>query len=584
MRFSTVVGHDDLKLALILGAIDPHIGGVLLRGDKGSGKTTIARGLADLLPGRAPFVELPLGATEDRVLGSLDLGAALVEREHRVRPGLLAAAHGGVLFVDEVNLLADHLVDTLLDVAVSGQHRLERDGVSVVQPARFVLIGTMNPEEGELRPQLLDRFGLCVEVSAPTDPATRAEIVRRRLSLDVGPEPTDADDALRSRLAAVAPLPVGDDVLAYACRLAVEVGVEGLRGDLVLCRAAAALAGWDDDEAVTVDHVDRVAPLVLGHRRRRQPFDPPTLSPDELDEARQRARDPRDESADADAPGEEDPDCTGPGGAPPQTPLRMGAEQRVPDSDLGRPTASRAPAGRGQSALSTRGRIVRDVPHDPSGPNRVGVVATVRTVAGRRAADPAAVLTHDDVRDVQHEAPGAQLTVVCLDVSGSMGADQRIELATGTIRGILTDSYRRRDRVGVVAFGGRGATTVVSPTSSVEVVTSRLADLSTGGSTPLADGLRAAADLARRAARPGERTSLVIVTDGRATGGADALDEALAACDAIRAEGVPCVVIDAEVGEPRLGLAQRLAERLGTVAHRPDPSIASSPITHRRHP
>ncbi len=185
--FSAVVGHDDLKLALLLAAIDPGIGGVLLRGDKGSGKTTVARGLAALLPGHAPFVELPLGASEDRVIGSIDLGTALATGEARVRPGLLADAHGGVLYVDEVNLLADHLVDTLLDVAVSGEHRLERDGVSVVQPARFVLVGTMNPEEGELRPQLLDRFGLCVTVVAPDDPALRAEIVRRRLAFDRSP-------------------------------------------------------------------------------------------------------------------------------------------------------------------------------------------------------------------------------------------------------------------------------------------------------------------------------------------------------------------------------------------------------------
>ncbi|MDQ3898665.1 MAG: ATP-binding protein, partial [Actinomycetota bacterium] len=182
-----VVGQDDAKLALALAAVDPAIGGVLLRGAKGSAKTTLARGIAALLPEDAPFVELPLGATEDRVIGSLDLAAALTGGEVRFRPGLLAAAHGGVLYVDEVNLLADHLVDVLLDVAATGVNRVEREGVAHVHESRFLLVGSMNPEEGELRPQLLDRFGLAVEVTAETDPDRRAEAVRRRMAFDADP-------------------------------------------------------------------------------------------------------------------------------------------------------------------------------------------------------------------------------------------------------------------------------------------------------------------------------------------------------------------------------------------------------------
>ena len=220
---SALVGADDLRLALVLAAVDPRIGGVLLRGDKGSGKTTAARGLAALLPGDAPFVELPLGATEDRVVGSLDVRAALGTGEYAFRPGLLQAADGGVLYVDEVNLLADHLVDLLLDAAATGVVRVERDAVSETRPARFVLVGSMNPEEGELRPQLLDRFGLSVAVGAPADPADRAEAVRRRLEFDRDPAaaaPARGPPAWR----AAAP----DALLALAadvdslCRLAVE--------------------------------------------------------------------------------------------------------------------------------------------------------------------------------------------------------------------------------------------------------------------------------------------------------------------------------------------------------------------------
>ncbi|HET9608851.1 MAG TPA: ATP-binding protein, partial [Acidimicrobiales bacterium] len=290
--FSAVVGQAEARLALILAAVDPGIGGVLLRGDKGSAKSTLARGLAGLLPGGAPFVELPLGATEDRVLGTLDIKAALTDGETVFRPGLLAAAHGGVLYVDEVNLLPDHLVDVLLDVAASGVNQVERDGVSHSHPARFVLVGSMNPEEGELRPQLLDRFGLSVQITSPTDPLERAEVVRRRLTHDAGGHvgASEGDILLRARLAASMPADLPDTVVDFACRLAVSVGAEGLRADLVLCRAAAAYAGWEGRSVATAADVERVASVALGHRRRRRPFDPPTLSDSELERALEAAR------------------------------------------------------------------------------------------------------------------------------------------------------------------------------------------------------------------------------------------------------------------------------------------------------
>ncbi|HVL28224.1 MAG TPA: ATP-binding protein, partial [Acidimicrobiales bacterium] len=280
--FSAVVGQDDAQLALLLAAVDPGIGGVLLRGDKGSAKSTLARGVAGLLPAGAPFVELPVGATEDRVVGGLDVGAALGRGEARLRPGLLAAAHGGVLYVDEVNLLADHLVDVLLDAAAAGVHRVERDGVSHVHPSRFVLVGSMNPEEGELRPQLLDRFGLAVEVRAPRDPAVRAEAVRRRLDFDGADPPLEApggagvaaaaaagvavavaagDRALADRLAACRPAALPAEVVHFAARLALAVGAEGLRADLVLCRGARALASWEGRAEAAVADVERVAPM-----------------------------------------------------------------------------------------------------------------------------------------------------------------------------------------------------------------------------------------------------------------------------------------------------------------------------------
>src|SRR5437588_4309601 len=271
---------DEVKLALLLNAIDPAVGGVLLRGQKGSAKTTLARGLAGLLPGDAPFVDLPIGATEDRLVGTIDLTAALTGGEIRFQPGLLQAADGGVLYVDEINLLPDHLVDALLDVAASGINRVEREGISHTHPSRFVLIGSMNPEEGELRPQLLDRFGLAVDVVAPTDPETRAEAVTRRLAFDRNRMAfcerwSGADVALRQRLSNATPAAVDEPLLQTIASVCASVGAEGLRADLTIARAAAALAGWEGREQTSADDIRRVAPMALAHRRRRSPLDDP---------------------------------------------------------------------------------------------------------------------------------------------------------------------------------------------------------------------------------------------------------------------------------------------------------------------
>jgi len=285
--FAAVVGHDSVKLALVLAALDPALGGVLLRGEKGAAKTTLARGLSDLLPGAAPFAELPLGATEDRLVGSLDIAAALTGAARVFAPGVLAAAHEGILYVDEVNLLADHLVDILLDVSVSGWNRVEREGVSHQHPARFVLVGSMNPEEGELRPQLLDRFGLAVEITADTDPLQRSLAVRRRLDFDEDPVGFMAGWAertrqLQARIRATSAAVLPEDLLVAISKLCVVVGAQGLRADLVVARASAAHAGWQGRTTVDVADVAAVAPLALAHRRRRSPFEDPGMTAEEF--------------------------------------------------------------------------------------------------------------------------------------------------------------------------------------------------------------------------------------------------------------------------------------------------------------
>ena len=313
--FSAIVGQEEMKRALMIAAVDPSVGGVLVFGDRGTGKSTAVRALAALLPpmrvvdgcrygcdpagalceecsARAaprgermapvPVVDMPLGATEDRVVGALDLERALTRGERAFEPGLLARANRGFLYIDEVNLLEDHLVDLLIDVAASGENVVEREGLSVRHPARFVLVGSGNPEEGELRPQLLDRFGLSVEVTTPADIASRIDIVRRRDAYDRDPaafcavwRPEDA--RLRQRIeAARALLPavdVPDAVLEHAARLCMALGTDGLRAELTLLRAARAVACLEGRTMAGAGDVDSVAPSALRHRLRRDPLD-----------------------------------------------------------------------------------------------------------------------------------------------------------------------------------------------------------------------------------------------------------------------------------------------------------------------
>jgi len=311
--FSAIVGQDDMKRAMILTAVDPGLGGVLVFGDRGTGKSTAVRALAALLPPirqvagcpinseRAedcpdwagidspemterptPVIDLPLGVTEDRVTGALDIERALSQGVKAFEPGLLARANRGYLYIDEVNLLEDHIVDLLLDVAQSGENVVEREGLSIRHAARFVLVGSGNPEEGELRPQLLDRFGLSVEVASPTDIDERIAVIRRRDAFDTDPERVigewqDADTAIRERIlaarAAIAALDPSDAVLRDCAELCVALGADGLRGELTLLRAARALAAYDGADTLDRDHLRQVAPLALSHRLRRDPLD-----------------------------------------------------------------------------------------------------------------------------------------------------------------------------------------------------------------------------------------------------------------------------------------------------------------------
>ncbi|MCL4434382.1 MAG: AAA family ATPase [Actinobacteria bacterium] len=288
--FTAVLGNDELQLALVLAAVDPTIGGVLALGEKGSAKSTAARSLARLLPADGAFVELPIGVTEEMLSGTIDIESAIREGEKRHIPGLPARADGGVLYVDEVNLLPDHIVDVLLDSAASGMVRVERDGISAVYSSRFVLVGTMNPEEGGLRPQLLDRFGLCVEVMSPKDPLVRAEIIRRRIQFDADPTGfkkafDEADAALARKIASARPVPVPDEIMEKVARLCVHLSLSGMRGDITCCKAASALAGFEGRDVTLRHDVVRVAKIALSHRRKRDPLSDGYIPVEEMDAA-----------------------------------------------------------------------------------------------------------------------------------------------------------------------------------------------------------------------------------------------------------------------------------------------------------
>ncbi|OBI80913.1 magnesium chelatase subunit D family protein [Mycobacterium sp. E740] len=597
--FSAIVGHDRLRLALLLCAIRPDIGGVLIRGEKGTAKSTAVRGLAHVLEavdgaaesvtsGRGGrLVELPIGATEDRVVGSLDLQKVLRDGEHAFSPGLLARAHGGVLYVDEVNLLHDHLVDVLLDAAAMGRVHVERDGVSHSHDARFVLIGTMNPEEGELRPQLLDRFGLTVDVRASRDVDVRVEVIRQRMAYEADPDGfaqryAAADAELAARIsgarAVVGSIRLPDTELRRIAALCAAFDVDGMRADLVVARTAVAHAAWRGADEVTEEDIRVAAELALPHRRRRDPFDDPGLDPGQLDDAMAQA----DQAADDDPEPEPDPDP--PGGGSTQDGSNGQAAQQDSGGTSGSSAAPSAvfrtrslvvpgvgegAPGRRSRARNRTGKTISATSDAQTGHGVHGfgtLLATLerQRIPGRPRPQPG------DVRRAIREGREGNLVIFVVDASGSMAARDRMSAVGGATLSLLRDAYQRRDKVAVVTFRQQTAQVLLPPTSSVHIASRRLARFDTGGKTPLAQGLLAARDLVvREKARDRARRSLVVVlTDGRATGGPDPVGRARQAAARLVAEGAAAVVVDCETSYVRLGLAAELAEQLGAPAVR----------------
>jgi magnesium chelatase subunit D len=534
--FSAIVGQSEMKLALLLAAVDWRLG-VVLRGEKGAGKTTAARGLAALLPSPAPFINLPIGSTEDRLLGGLHLERTL-QGDPVLKPGLLSEAHGGVLYVDEINLLPAHLGDALLDTAASGVNVVEREGLSASHAAEFVLLGSMNPEEGLLRPQLLDRFALSVDITASLDPDERKTVVERRIAFDRDAlrfmEDWSHDQQLlrdqvaaaRSRLSGIQ---CSGEILRQISVNICERGVRSLRADLAAMRAAVAYAALVGDESVQPEHVATVLPLVLAHRARDKghpsppppPQPPPLTAPSEgsAEEAIERIFSTRQMET-------------------PAVEVTHGAERM-----------------RGTSASvseSTPGPVVGN--RRTESPLELDLRATLNHALVETGA---VQLRVSDLHERVRKPKSGTRYLFIIDSSGSHAAQERMRLVKGAAAGLLERSFKKDDEVAMIVFRGSAAQVVLEPTQMVSDAISALEYLPTGGRTPLAHAL----DLARTYITPS--TLLILLTDGRANvalGTGDPWQEALEIASRLSCRAL---VIDTENAAQPLGRSLKLAEALG---------------------
>ncbi len=642
--FTAIVGQTPMKRALLLNAINPRIGGVLVRGKKGTAKSTAVRSLAALLPqvpvvpgcpyscqpgspqevcqwcqqaGRSGnpsarqvrIVDLPVGATEDRLVGSLDIEQAIKSGEKNFEPGLIAAAHRGILYIDEVNLLNDHLVDVLLDAAAMGRNYVEREGISVSHDAEFMLVGTMNPEEGDLRPQLLDRFGLAVEVDGVFEPPERREVVRRRMAFESSPFEfmdgwADAEQAERERLLSsqrlLADVVVPDEILELITDICAEYQVDGLRGDIVMYKTASTIAAYEGRTVVDVEDVREAALMALLHRQRRQPFQQPHLVTEQLDnmledfQNQQRDREPSaDDNSGNDDPGDSDSDREP---DPPEEQAEDPADSALGDEwfEIGDPYAvqnlqvqppdrrARRSSGRRATTVSgtSAGRYVgARVPEGDA--SDLALDATLRAAAphqqSRRQksdADAAALLIEPwDVREKVRETHTGSLILFVVDASGSMGAQRRMVAVKGAVMSLLLDAYQRRDRVGLIAFRGTGAEVLLPPTGSVEMAQWCLQEMPTGGRTPLARAIYLAMETleTERLKDRDVLLLLVLLSDGRAnvTLAGDQSSNVLTLPDEVRQLGetvaaakIPAVVVDTEQDFIKLELAKNIADAM----------------------
>ena len=640
--FTAIVGQNAMKRALLLNTVNPRIGGVLIRGKKGTAKSTAVRSLAALLPEvsvlqgcpyscppearqglcqwcetgtndnppvnhQVRIVDLPVGASEDRLVGSLDIEQAIKTGSKSFEPGLIAAAHRGILYIDEVNLLNDHLVDVLLDASAMGRNYVEREGISVSHAAEFILVGTMNPEEGDLRPQLLDRFGLAVEVDGIMPSEERREVVRRRMDYETDPfvfmdrwqeeEEKERKRLLKSR-ALLDQVTVSDDILGLITDICAEYQVDGLRGDIVMYKTASTIAAYDGRTEVGVEDVREAAQMALLHRQRRQPFQQPHLVTEQLDnmldeyQNQSRSREPNDDNSSAQDRNEEESDPSDLGQEEKEREQEHGSGPQDQWFETGDPYAvqsillpppdrrERPAAGRRAATVSgsTAGRYVRaQVPQGTV--SDLAVDATLRAAApnqvrrreGREEGETesAVFIESWDVREKVRETRTGSLILFVVDASGSMGAQRRMVAVKGAVLSLLLDAYQRRDKVALISFRGTTADLLLPPTNSVDLAQLYLQDLPTGGRTPLSRGLYLALETLETE-RLKDRNVLplvVVLSDGRANvamdgGGGQPVEEARGIASVFEEKRLTSVVIDTELDFIKLEMARPLAESM----------------------
>ena len=649
--FTAIVGQERMKRALVLNAVDPQIGGVLIRGERGTAKSTAARALAALLPEidvvtdcrfscapgetnlwcdecrerysngnvvpqnvrRTRFVDLPVSATEDRVVGTLDIEKAIQRGERHFESGVLAAANRGILYVDEVNLLDDHVVDLLLDSAAMGVNVVEREGISFTHPARFLLVGTMNPEEGELRPQLLDRFALAVEVRGLQDVNDRMEILERHLAFESDPDgfmiewlPSEqhlADEIVQAKLL-IGNVTYSRRDLATIANLTASMHVDGHRADLVILKAARAHAAYEGREEVSQRDILLAMELALPHRVKGSPFQDAQLGMHDLEERLNQASSDVEQAQDgADA----DPDKS-------EVKKKAGVEgdrsEQMPDIGQAEPSPqdvfadhaadwweggqqvdiagqfkprrldtqldkmTRRDAGKRSRTRTDRkrGRYIQARPVYGK-TNDLAFDATLRAAAPfqleRDAGDMAFAVRKEDFHEKVRVRRSANLVLFVVDASWSMAVAERMEATKGAIMSLLSDAYVRRDRVGLVVFQKDRAALVLPPTNSVQLAQRALAEIPVGGKTPLSAGLMLANQVFTKESytHPDMKQMMILLTDGAGNVSmSDSMspqEEGMKAADLLREQDVRSVVINMEHASFDQGLAERLGERLG---------------------
>jgi len=644
--FTAIVGQEKMKRALILNAISPQIGGVLIRGERGTAKSTAARALAALLPEidvvesclfncdpdspeilcddcrerlaaegtlprvkrRTQFVDLPISATEDRVVGTLDIELAIKKGERHFEPGVLAAANRSLLYVDEVNLLDDHVVDLLLDSAAMGVNVVEREGISFTHPACFILVGTMNPEEGELRPQLLDRFALCVEIKGILDPVQRVEILRRRIEYDQNPtlfyEQWQPQEVALSRRIEQARrlLPqvtyTEHDLLTIA-ELTSEFEVDGHRADIVILKTALAQAAFEGRRCISEVDILLAAELALPHRLKKKPFQETELQFERLEKRLEAAhaevyidtgahappdavkkKAPETEPQEGETPGVGVPLKGHLADGMPLAYIRQ-AGMPVETGPTLRPRRLETPLDRmvrkgpGKRSFTktsrTRGRYVSS--RDAEGQFAdIAFDATFRQAAPHQSHRPhegtALAVSPSDLRRKVRIRRAANLILFTVDASWSMAATERMKATKGAILSLLLDAYQKRDQVGLVTFQKESAKLVLQPTSSVELAKTALQDIPVGGKTPLSAGLFQAYQVLNRERRknPEVMPFLILLTDGAGNVSMTGLpphEEALRVAGLIKRSGIRAAVINTEHESLDRGLAQELADKMG---------------------